>query len=76
MIEYNKDSYAKLLLSKSNMEHWEIIVETNNDKKLYEMFFGEFKKQKKLPKKMNMESLVYIVFGRRALEELLSKGFQ
>lgn len=33
------------------------------------MFFGEFKKQKKLPKKMNMESLVYIVFGRRALKD-------
>lgn len=75
MYKENIPGYRKLLLGKCDVEKWEIIIESETDKKLYDMLFDEPIKQTKQRKKMSMESLVFIVFGRNAVDQLLSKGF-
>lgn len=76
MLKENIEGYRMLLTNKCELEKWEIIIESEIDRKLYELLFGEPIKQKKQKKKMSMESLVYIVFGRNAINQLLNEGFK
>lgn len=76
MVESYKDIYKALLLDKAEKENWQITVESDSDAKLYEMLIGQPMKSKKQKKKMSMENVVFIVFGKPAVDELLNKGFK
>ena len=71
-----KTAYRNLLVNKAEIEHWQIIVESERDKKLYDMFFDEPIKMPAQKKKMSMESMVFILFGNDVVNSLLNDGFK
>lgn len=71
-----RESYKKLLLNKAECEKWEITVTTENDKKISELLFQSPIQQKKQRKKISLESLTFIVFGRTSLDKLIENGLE
>jgi hypothetical protein len=77
MILENKDSYKRIILSKAEMEHWEITVESDTDKRLLDILFdGKPIEQHKQGKKIGLEFLFLIVYGSNNLYDLLQNGFR
>ena len=77
MNQNNKEKYADILRGKAELEKWGITTESDSDKKLYELFFGDIpKKTKKMTKNVSMTNLVFIVFGRNNTDLLLKEGLK
>lgn len=77
MILENKDAYRRIILSKAEMEHWEIIVESDTDKRLLDTLFdGKPIEQHKQGKKIGLEFIFIIVYGSNNLYDLLQNGFR
>lgn len=70
------EGYRTLLISKAEGENWKIVVETDTDKKLFDTFIQDEKLLPKGRKKISMESLVFIVFGKTNLEQVLKNGLE
>lgn len=77
MIIENKDAYKNLILSKSEMEHWGILVESDSDKKLLSLLFDDKPiTQHKQKTKIRLETICFIVFGKPNIEEFIQNGFK
>lgn len=76
MIEELQKSYRKLLINKAEIENWEIIIDTDIDKKLYDLLIQTPINQKKQHKKINIEKLFFIVFGKNTLNNFIQNGWE
>lgn len=70
------EGYRTLLISKAEGENWKITIDSDTDKKLFEIFIQDEKLLPKGRKKISMESLVFIVFGRTNMEQVLVNGLE
>jgi len=75
MKKYNLTGYQNIFKNTCEINSWKPTVESDDDKKLVEALFnGQSPNIPSARKMMPMTSLVYIMFGKASLDQLLTTG--